>query len=103
MLGISSLIINESHAAKIYFGDYEKISKIYDLPQTDEYVSSKGEYFDLGYKFTVFQIASIPIYQIGKSKVIGLIYLSNLNRKRAYIEYISPFSIYELDSLFDTV
>ncbi len=62
-----------SAKAKIPIGSYEKIKKIYDFPQTEDYQAKDGRHFDLGIKYTVYQIAFVPIYQEGETEVVGYI------------------------------
>lgn len=64
---------NGLYAAKITFGAHDKIIKIYDLPNTEDYTSSDGKMFDFGYKYSIFEIAYLPIFQKGEGQIIGYI------------------------------
>lgn len=57
--------------AKLTIGQSEKMIMIYDLPQKDEYLSDKDQYFDLGYKYTVFEFCGLPLFQTENGMVVG--------------------------------
>lgn len=61
------------HAAKVTFGAHDKIVKICDLPDTDDYTSSDGKLFDFGYKYTVFEVVFLPLFEQGEGQVVGYI------------------------------
>ncbi len=65
--------INEAYAAKITFGAHDKIIKIYDLPDTEDYTSSDSKLFDFGYKYTLFEVIFLPIFQKGEGQIVGYI------------------------------
>lgn len=71
LFAILSFISTEKANAKITFGTHEKIEKIYDLPNNDDYKSNDGKYIDLGYKYSVFEIAFLPLYQEGEGEIVG--------------------------------
>lgn len=64
---------NGVYAAKITFGSHDKIIKIYDLPDTEDYTSSDGKSFDFGYKYTLFEVAYLPIFEKGEGQIVGYI------------------------------
>ena len=53
----------------ITYGDHEKIVKVADLPE--EYTTEDGVKLDLGYKYTVFEILFVPLWQTGDGKLVG--------------------------------
>lgn len=73
LIAILSFVSTEKANAGIpvTFGSHEKITKIYDLPDTDDYKSDDGQYIDLGYKYTVYEITFLPIFQQGEGKIVG--------------------------------
>ena len=64
---------NGVYAAKITFGAHDKIIKIYDLPDTEDYTSSDGKIFDFGYKYSLFEIIYLPLFQKGEGQIVGYI------------------------------
>ncbi len=46
---------------------------MYDLPDDEIYEYEEGKYFDIGVKYTVFQIAWIPLYQKENAELVGYI------------------------------
>lgn len=77
LLGFVVLLIfistNEVHAAKVTLGAHDKVIKIYDLPNTEDYTSSDGKLFDFGYKYTLFEVVYLPIFQKGEGQIVGYI------------------------------
>lgn len=64
---------NEIYAAQVTLGAHDKVIKIYDLPDTEDYTSSDDKLFDFGYKYTVFEILFLPIFQKGEGQIVGYI------------------------------
>ena len=56
---------------RIPVGSVEKIEKVADLPDNDNYKLKDGKYIDLGVKFTVFSIAFIPVYTEKEPELVG--------------------------------
>lgn len=65
--------INEVSAAQVTFGSHDKLVKICDLPDTEDYTSNDGKHFDFGYKYTLFEVVFLPIFQQGEGEIIGYI------------------------------
>ncbi|WP_146212762.1 hypothetical protein [Dysgonomonas alginatilytica] len=63
----------EANAAQVTFGPHDKLVKICDLPDTDDYKSNDGKYFDFGYKYTCFEVVFLPIFQQGEGQIVGYI------------------------------
>lgn len=72
-LAVSISALNLAFAkAKIPFGEREALTKIYDLPNTDEYKLDNGNYLDLATLHKEFNIAYIlPLYVIEEPKLVG--------------------------------
>lgn len=54
-------------------GSYPKLSKVKDLPQEEEYLTTEDKHFDLGVKYTVYQIFWIPVWTEASPELIGYI------------------------------
>ncbi len=64
---------NGVYAAQVALGAHDKVIKICDLPDTEDYTSSDGKLFDFGYKYTVFEVIFLPIFQKGEGQIVGYI------------------------------
>lgn len=60
-------------AAEVSFGSHEKLIKLYNLPDSDRYISSDGRHYDIGYKYTTYDFFVIPIFIEDEGKVVGYI------------------------------
>lgn len=60
-------------ASPVTFGPHEKLVKVCDLPDTEEYKSSDGKLFDFGYKYTLFDVFYLPIFEKGEGEIVGYI------------------------------
>lgn len=61
-----------SAKAKIPIGEREALTKVYDLPNTEEYKLNNGNYLDLATLHKEFNIAYIlPLYVIEEPKLVG--------------------------------
>lgn len=73
--GLVLLISAQSLAfakAKIPIGEREALTKVYDLPNTEEYKLNNGNYLDLATLHKEFNIAYIlPLYVIEEPKLVG--------------------------------
>lgn len=57
---------------KIPFGDREVLTKVADLPDTEEYKTQKGNYIDLAVFYQEFNIAYIlPLYIEKEPRLVG--------------------------------
>ncbi|MCC8154310.1 MAG: hypothetical protein LIP01_08900 [Tannerellaceae bacterium] len=67
--------IHEAEAARIRIpvGSYQKMSKVRDLPQEEYYQTTDDEHFDLGVKYTVYQICWIPVWTESAPELVGYI------------------------------
>lgn len=72
-LAVSISALNLAFAkAKIPFGEREALTKVYDLPNTDEYKLDNGNYLDLATLHKEFNIAYIlPLHVIEEPKLVG--------------------------------
>ena len=77
---------NLSARIHIRYGDEEKLIKKVVLPQKDIYTLDGKQHFDLGVKYTVFEIVKLPIYQTGETQIVG--YVENSILKTAEPSYI---------------
>lgn len=68
---LTGLAVQQAHAARIPVGNAEKLEKVADLPDTEDYQLKDGKYVDLGIKFKVFTIAWIPIYTTEDPQLVG--------------------------------
>lgn len=86
---------------RVPIGTYEKITKVFDLPDNDEYKTEDGRNFDIGLKYQVYQFAFIPIYQEGEAELVG--YLDDDTYLALPADYLAELSkkenIENLDSL----
>lgn len=64
---------NGVYAAQVALGAHDKVIKICDLPDTEDYTSSDGKLFDFGYKYTVFEVIFLPVFQKGEGQIVGYI------------------------------
>ena len=64
---------NGVYAAQVTLGAHDKVIKICDLPDTEDYTSSDGKLFDFGYKYTVFEVIFLPIFEKGEGQIVGYI------------------------------
>lgn len=64
---------SKAYAAEVAFGPHDKVIKIYDLPDTEDYTSSDGKLFDFGYKYTLFEVMFLPIFEKGEGQIVGYI------------------------------
>lgn len=53
----------------VTYGDHEKIEKVAELP--DEFTTDNGVKLALGHKYTVFELAFVPIWTTNKGKLVG--------------------------------
>lgn len=61
--GALLLAAKPAQAAPVFFGwGGDKIVKIADLPQTQDYLNTEGKHVDLGYRFKQVTVFFIPIY-----------------------------------------
>ncbi len=72
-----SLIPNKAHGEDVALGLHDKVVKICDLPNTEDYTSSDGKLFDFGYKYTLFELLFMPVFEKGEGEIIG--YIDNDN------------------------
>ena len=54
---------------RIPYGEYEKFEKVAELPE--EFTTDEGIKLSLGHKYTVFQIAYIPLWTLDKGTLVG--------------------------------
>lgn len=54
---------------RVPYGEYEKIEKVAELP--DEFTTDEGVKLSLGHKYTVFQIAYVPLWTLDKGTLVG--------------------------------
>ena len=47
---------------KIPIGEEQKLEKVADLPDTEDYLISDGHYVDLGQMYSVYTIAWVPVW-----------------------------------------
>lgn len=71
ILLLTSFFSTQANAIPIVWGTNEKVAKIYDFPQNDNYRVS-GKHMDLGYKYKAFEIFWIPLHAY-EGKVVGYI------------------------------
>lgn len=64
-------IRNADARGRIPIGSVEKIEKVADLPDNEEYKLDNGKYVDLGVRFTVFTIAWLPVYTEKAPELVG--------------------------------
>lgn len=64
---------NKANAVQVTFGPHDKLVKICDLPDEDDYMSGDGKHFDFGYKYTLFEVVFLPIFQQGDGEIVGYI------------------------------
>lgn len=69
----NSIFINRMYAARISVGPQDKLIKILDLPNTEDYTSTDGQLFDFGYKYTLFEIVFLPLFEKGEGQIVGYI------------------------------
>ena len=53
----------------VTYGDHEKIEKVAELP--DGFTTDNGVKLALGHKYTVFELAFVPIWTTNKGKLVG--------------------------------
>lgn len=71
-LAFCCFISNKAYSMQL-FGSNEKVIKIHDLPNTEDYTSSDGKLFDFGYKYTLFNIVFLPVFEQGEGQIVGYI------------------------------
>lgn len=71
VLILSFGIRNAEARGGIPIGSVEKIDKVADLPDNEDYKLDNGKYIDLGVRFTVFTIAWIPVYTEKAPELVG--------------------------------
>lgn len=76
LLAIAALTMSITNASargiKIPFGDREVLTKVADLPDTDEYRTEDGNYIDLGTLHKEFNIAYImPLWVEEEPRLVG--------------------------------
>lgn len=64
-------------AAQITFGSHEKLIKIYDLPRNERYISSNGLHYDLGFKYSTYDLFLLPLFIEDEGFIVG--YIDSLN------------------------
>ncbi|MCK0206096.1 hypothetical protein [Ornithobacterium rhinotracheale] len=72
LLLVAGTAINQAHAARIKVGNVEKIKKVADLPNTDEYQGDYGDHIDIGAKYTVFTVMGLPVWPTESPQLVGL-------------------------------
>ncbi|WP_294481820.1 hypothetical protein [uncultured Bacteroides sp.] len=64
--------ITSARGVRIPFGDHEVLTKVADLPDTEDYQTEEGNYIDLGTLHQEFNIAYIlPLYIEKEPRLVG--------------------------------
>lgn len=58
--------------AKITIGNSEKLKVVYELPNTEDYMSNPGRFMDLGILYKTFDIFGMPLWLTEDPVFIGL-------------------------------
>lgn len=64
---------SDAKGIPVRFGKVEKVKKTVDLPQNNDYVTSDGKHFDLGCKYTVYEIMWMPAYTVEQPTIVGYV------------------------------
>lgn len=70
---LNLIFISKINAANVVFGSRDKMVKVCDLPDTEDYTSSDGKLFDFGYKYTLFEVVYLPLFKKGEGQIVGYI------------------------------
>jgi len=71
MLLLAGTVFTSQARLRIPIGQYEKTRMVAELPDSAYYQNETGNYVDLGYTYTVFQIAGIPVWTTDKGGLVG--------------------------------
>lgn len=73
ILAFAAILCTQSVEAKarirLPYGEYEKIEKVAELPE--DFTTDDGVQLSLGHKYTVFQIAYVPLWTTDKGTLVG--------------------------------
>lgn len=61
----------QARGIRIPVGEYQKIEKVAELPDSTYYQTQDGKFVDLGYMYTVYEIAFVPLWEVGEAKLVG--------------------------------
>ncbi len=89
ILALVTMVVQSASASArvpITYGEHEKIEKVGTLPEG--FTTDGGVQLDLGYKYTVFEIAFVPLWTTDEGKLVG--YDTN-----------DPDSYYDIDTLLE--
>lgn len=56
---------------RIPVGSHQKITQVMELPDSAYYRNDMGHYINLGYMYTVYEVASIPLWTTEKGMLVG--------------------------------
>lgn len=61
----------QARGIRIPVGEYQKIEKVAELPDSTYYQTEDGKFIDLGYMYTVYEIAFVPLWEVGEPRLVG--------------------------------
>lgn len=56
---------------RIPVGEYQKIEQVAELPDSAYYETKDGKHINLGYMYTVYEVAFVPLWTTDEGKIVG--------------------------------
>lgn len=68
---VTALVATSQARIRIPVGEYQKIEPVLELPEEEWYFNDEGHKIDVGYMYTVYQIAYVPVWTVDKGGLVG--------------------------------
>ncbi|WP_295939530.1 hypothetical protein [uncultured Alistipes sp.] len=58
---------------RIPIGEHQKIKQVLELPDSAYYQTNDGNYINVGYMYTVYEVAYVPLWTTDKGRLVGFV------------------------------